>query len=103
MGRRTTTATVLSGGFFFFPHHLIRIVTTLFEISRLNVANMQETIASNTKVYKDSLDTWFKINNLAFVNVADVVVLAGSLNIEFFKPSVFDDRDPILFGLRCVD
>ena len=69
----------------------------------LDVADMQKSISANTKVHEDGLDAGLKIYDFPFVNIADVVVLAGSFDIEFFKSAIFDDCNAAFFRLRRID
>ena len=43
------------------------------------------------------------IDDFSLVDVADVVVLAGALDVELFQHAVLHDRDPAFLGLRDVD
>lgn len=86
-----------------FPHHLIGIVAALLEVLWLDVADVQETISSYTKIDKHRLDAWLKIDDFTFVDIADIVVLAMSFDVKLFETIILDDRNPILFGLRCID
>ena len=42
------------------------------------------------------------LTTLPFIDVSDVVVLARALDVELFKDSVFNDRDPAFFRLRTL-
>ena len=49
---------------------------------------------SDAKVYKRRLDAWFKVDDLSFVDISDVVVLTASFDVQLFELPVFNDRDP---------
>ena len=49
------------------------------------------------------LDAGLNVDHAALVDIADVVVLACSFDIQLFKHSVFHDRNPAFLGLRYVD
>ena len=102
-GRSIAIAPVGSSSLFFFPHHFIRIVATLFEIAGFDVADMEEPITSDAKIYKNCLDTRFQIDNFSFVDVSYVIILTGPLDVELLQLGIFHNRNSNLFGLRCVD
>ena len=64
---------------------------------------MQEAIATDSKVNEGCLNTRFEIDDLSLVDVANVIVLTGTLDVELFKRAVFNDGDAALFRLRHVD
>ena len=80
-----------------------RIVAALAEILRLDVADVQEAVAADAEIDERRLDAGLEIDDSAFVDVADVVVLAGAFDVQLFQHAVLDDRDPAFFGLRHVD
>ena len=65
-------------------HNFIGIIASLTKVLCLDVTNVEEAVATYTKVYERGLDTGFDIDDLAFVNVANPVILTGPLRVEFF-------------------
>ena len=63
---------------------------------------MQEAVAADAEIDERGLDARLQIYDFALVDVADVIVLAGALDIQFFQDSVLDDRDPAFFRLRTL-
>ena len=111
-GWTTATAIAIASRAIVFPlvicpsfllNDLVRIVTALAEIVRLDIADMQEAILTDAKINKYRLDTGLQIDDFAFVYVAYPIVLAGAFNIKFFQATIFDDRDPAFFVLRRID
>ena len=79
---------------------LVGIEAALAEVLRLDVADVQKAVAADAEVDERRLDARLQVDDLALVDVADVVVLAGPLDVQLFQHAVFDDRDPALFRLR---
>ena len=73
---------------------LFRVVAALAEILRLDVADVQEAVAAHAEIDECRLDARFQVDDHPFVDVADVIVLAGPFNVQLFQNSVLDDRDP---------
>ncbi len=82
---------------------LVGIEAALAEVLRLDVADVQEAVAADAEIDEGGLDAGLQVDDAALVDVADVVVLAGALDVELFQHAVLDDRDPALFRLRHVD
>src|SRR5690606_2371686 len=83
--------------------HLVGIVTALAEVLRLDVANVQKAVAAHAKVDEGGLDTWLQVDDRALVNVADVGILAGAFNVQFFQLAILKDGNPALLRLGDVD
>jgi hypothetical protein len=81
----------------------IGIVPPLAVVLRLDVADVQKPVATHAEVDERGLDARLQVDDLAFVNVADVVVLATPLDVQLFQNSVFADGNPALFRLRDVN
>jgi hypothetical protein len=81
----------------------VGIEAALAEVLRLQVADVQESVAADAEIDKGRLDTGLDVDHAPFVDVADVDVLARSLDIQLFEDSILDDRNPALFRLRYVD
>ncbi len=80
-----------------------RIVAALAEVLRLDVADVQEAVAADAEIDEGRLDARLQVDDDAFVDVADVTVLAGPLDVQLFQDPVFNDRDPAFFRLGDVD
>ena len=73
------------------------------EVLRLDVADVQEAVASHAEIDERRLDARLQVDDDAFVNVSYVIVLSSPFYIQFFEGSVFNDGDPAFFRLRDVD
>ena len=69
----------------------------------LHVADMQKAVAPDAEIDERRLNARLKIDDAAFVDVADVVVLTGPFDIQLFQNSVFNDRDAAFLRLRYID
>src|SRR5258707_6074353 len=69
-------------------------------IGRLNVRNVQEPVAADSEIDERRLDARLDINDAALVDVADITLVAGAVDIEFFKYAVFEYGDPALLRLQ---
>jgi len=81
----------------------LRIEAGLAEILRFDVADVQEPVAPHAEIDKGRLNARFQIDDNAFVDIADVTVLARALDIQFFENAVLNYSDPALLRLRHVD
>ena len=81
----------------------VGIVAALAEVLRLDVADVQEAVAADAEIDERGLDARLEVDDLAFVDVADVILLAGPLDVQLFEQTIFNDRDPALLRLRDVD
>ncbi len=82
---------------------LVGVVSALSEILRFDVTDVQKAVAPHPEVDKGRLNARLQVDDLAFVNVSDVIVLTGPFDVEFFEYSVFDDGNPGFLRLRNVD
>ena len=82
---------------------LLGIVASLAEVLRFDVADVEEPVAADAEVDEGGLDARFQVDDAALVDIARVVVLAGSFNVQFFEQAVLHDRNPAFFRLRDVD
>ncbi len=82
---------------------LVGIEAALAIVLRLDVADVQKAVAADAEIDERRLNARFEIDDLSFVDVADVVVLAGALDVELFQDAILHDRDPAFFRLRDVD
>ena len=78
-------------------------IAALAEVLRLDVADVQKAVAADAEIDERRLDARLQVDDAALVDVADVIVLAGPLDVELFQDSVLNDRDPAFFRLRDVD
>jgi hypothetical protein len=83
--------------------YLFGVVTSLAEVLRLNIADVQKPIPADTKIDERRLDARLQIDDPTPVDVSYKVVLAGSFGIQFLQNSIFQYRDPTLLGLRHID
>jgi hypothetical protein len=86
-----------------FAGQIVRIVSALAEVLRLDIADVQKAVSADTEVDERGLNAWLQVDDLSRIDVADVIVLAGALDIELFKDAVFNDRDAAFFRLAHVD
>ena len=64
---------------------LAGIVAALAEVLRLDVADVQKAVAADAEIDERGLDARLQVDDLALVDVADVIVLAGALDVELFQ------------------
>jgi hypothetical protein len=69
----------------------------------LHVRDVQETIAADGEIDERGLDCRLEIDNLAFVDVTGVALVAGALDVQFLKDAILDDGDTAFLGLEHVD
>ena len=84
-------------------NRLVGVVAPLAKVLRLDIADVKEAVAPNTKVDKGSLDARFQVDDPPLVDVADVIVLAVPLDVEFLELAIFDNPDAALLGLCHID
>ena len=84
-------------------HRLAGIEAALAEVLRLDVADVQETVAAHAEIDEGRLDARLQVDHHALVDVSYVIVLPGPLHVQFFEHSVLNDRDPAFLRLRDVD
>ena len=82
---------------------LAGIEAALAEVLRLDVADVQKAVAADAEIDERRLDARLEVDDLALVDVADVIVLAGALDVQLFQHAVLNDRDPAFLRLRDVD
>jgi hypothetical protein len=82
---------------------LPRIVAPLAKVLSLDVADVQEAVASHAEIHKRRLNARLQVNNPALVNIPHEIVLTRALQIKFFKQAILNDRDAAFFRLRDVD
>ena len=73
------------------------------EVLRLDVADVQKPVPADSEVDKRRLDARLQVYDDAFVDVSDVIVLSGPLDVELFEHSVLNDRNPAFLRLGDVD
>ncbi len=84
-------------------HDLFWVIAGLSKVLGLDVTDVQEAVAADTKVDEGCLDAGFQIDNFSFVDIACIVVLTGPLGVQFFEHTVFENRNPTFLRLRNVD
>jgi hypothetical protein len=73
------------------------------KISRLDVGDVKEAVATDRKVDERRLDGGLEIDDPSLVDVARVTFVAGSFDVELLENAVLHDRDAALFRLEHVD
>ena len=81
----------------------VGIVAALAEVLRLDVADVQESVAAHAEIDERRLDAGFDVDDHPFVDVAHVIVLPAAFDVQFFEHSVFDDGDAAFLRLGDVD
>jgi len=84
-------------------HGFFGIIAALSKILGFDITDMQEPVSAHAEINKRGSNAWFQVYNATFVDIANQIILAGTLDIKFLEESVFDDRNPALFRLRYVD
>src|SRR5262249_39082336 len=85
---------------------LAAVPAPLFEVpvvGRLDVGDVQEAIAAHAEIDERRLDARLDVDNAALVDVADVALVAGPLDVQLLQDAVLDDGDAALLGLEHVD
>ena len=72
-------------------------------IGRIDVRDVQEAVAADAEIDERRLDARLDVDDAALVDVADVALVAGALDVEFFEHAVFDDGDAAFLRLEDVD
>jgi hypothetical protein len=72
-------------------------------IRRLDIGDVQKPISPHAEIDKGGLDARLNVDDAAFVDVADVTLVAGPLDVEFLQDAVFQDGNPAFLGLEDVD
>ena len=75
----------------------------LLEIVRLDVADMKKTVAPDAEIDKRRLDALFNIDDDAFVDIVDVVLVRRAFDLQLFQNAVFNYRDSAFFRLPRVN
>jgi hypothetical protein len=60
---------------------LVRVKSALAEVLRFDVADVQKPVAADAEIDERRLDARLQVDDLALINVADVVVLAAPLDV----------------------
>ena len=81
----------------------MRIVAALAEVLRLDVADVQEPVAAHAEIDERRLDARLQVDHDSLVDVSYVIVLSGPFDVQLFKDSVLNDRNPAFFRLGDVD
>ena len=63
---------------------LVGVKAALAEVLRLDIADVQKSVAADAKVDKRGLNTWLQIDDLPLVDISYIVVLAAALDIQLF-------------------
>ena len=103
IGLHSDRLSAASGGWLGRFKGLVGIEPALPVILRLHIADVQKSVAPYAEINEGRLDTRLNINDPALVDVTDVVVLTGALNIEFLQNAVFHNGNPAFLRLRHID
>ena len=101
--RRWSVAVIIVRAWIVAVHDFFRIVASLTEILSLDVADVKEAISTYTEVDEGRLDAGFDIDDFAFVDIANPIVLARTFRVEFFENTVFQQCDSAFLGLGDID
>ena len=82
---------------------LLRIVAALAKVLRLDVADMEEAVATDAEIDEGRLDAGLQVDHHSLVDIAHVTVLAGPFYVQLFQDAVFNDRNPAFLRLGNVD
>ena len=80
-----------------------RLFGRAVEVLRMQVGDVQKTVALETEIDERRLDGRFDVGHASAVDVADVQVGTESFGVEFFETVVFNDRDPAFFAGHVID
>src|SRR5262249_40548295 len=72
-------------------------------IGRLYIRDVQETVAANAEIDKRGLDAGLDVDDPAFVDVADIALLAGTLDVQLFENPILDNGDPAFLRLQHIN
>ena len=79
------------------------LVEQVAVVRRLDVGDVQEAVAADAEIDERRLDARLDVDDAALVDVADVALVAGPLDVQLFQHAVLDDGDAALLGLQDVD
>ena len=69
----------------------------------LDVGDVKEAVAADREIDERGLNGRFEVDDLAFINIAGIALVAGPFDVQLLQDAVFDDGDPALLGLEHVD
>lgn len=72
-------------------------------VSRVYVRHVQEAVASDAEIDECGLNARLDVDDLAFVNIADVTFLTRPFDVKFFEDSIFENGDSAFLRLEDVD
>src|SRR5262249_21237090 len=72
-------------------------------VGRLHVADVQKAVAADAEIDERRLDGRLDVDDAALVDVADVALVAGALDVQLFEHAVLEDGDAALLRLEDVD
>jgi len=64
---------------------------------------MQEPVATDAEIHERGLDARFQIDNSPLIDVADIVVRTGPLDVKLFQQAVLHNGDAAFFRLGDVN
>ena len=72
-------------------------------VLRLDVGNVEKTVAADRKIDERRLDRGFEVHDPAFIDIPGETLVAGSFDVKLFEDAIFDDGDAAFLGLEHVD
>src|SRR5262249_40507777 len=72
-------------------------------VGGLDVGDVEEAVAADAEVHERRLDARLDVDDPPLVDVPDVALVAGALDVQLFEDAVLQDGDAALLGLEDVD
>ena len=69
----------------------------------LHIGDVEKAVAPHREINEGRLDGGFEIDDLSFVDVPGVTLVASTLDVQLFEDAILDDGDPALLGLQYID
>ena len=63
-------------------------------VGGLDVRDVEETVAADAEIDESRLDARLDVDDAALVDVADVALVAGPLDVQLLQHPVLENRDP---------
>src|SRR5262249_20251839 len=81
------------------PRARLAVALPVAVVGRLHVGDVQEPVPTDAEIDERRLDARLDVDDAALVDVADVTLVAGPLDVQLFQDAVFQDGDAALLGL----
>src|SRR5581483_3414800 len=85
------------------PASVLAVALQVAVVFRLDVRDVQEAVAAHAEIHERGLDAGLDIDNAALVDVPDVALVTGPLDVQLFENTVLQDGNAALLGLEDVD